>query len=112
MAYNVAQNSMDHIFLMSFYGAFDLKNLGHRTALNAPAWKPDTAYTTVNGVNALLAQGVKPGKIVVGTAMYGRGWTGVNGYQNNIPFTGTATGPVKGTWRTASWTTAKSPASS
>lgn len=100
VAYNVAQNSMDHIFLMSydFYGAFDLKNLGHQTALNAPAWKPDTAYTTVNGVNALLAQGVKPGKIVVGTAMYGRGWTGVNGYQNNIPFTGTATGPVKGTW--------------
>ncbi|MGP2730167.1 glycosyl hydrolase family 18 protein, partial [Serratia marcescens] len=48
--------------------------------------------------NALLTQGVKPGKIVVGTAMYGRGWTGVNGYQNNIPFTGTATGPVKGTW--------------
>ncbi|MFN1148400.1 glycosyl hydrolase family 18 protein [Serratia liquefaciens] len=98
--YNTAQNSMDHIFLMSydFYGAFDLKNLGHQTALKAPAWKPDTAYTTVNGVNALLTQGVKPGKIVVGTAMYGRGWTGVNGYQNNIPFTGTATGPVKGTW--------------
>jgi chitinase len=98
--YNTAQNSMDHIFLMSydFYGAFDLKNLGHQTALKAPSWKPDTAYTTVNGVNALLTQGVKPGKIVVGTAMYGRGWTGVNGYQNNIPFTGTATGPVKGTW--------------
>ncbi|WP_337265024.1 MULTISPECIES: glycosyl hydrolase family 18 protein [unclassified Serratia (in: enterobacteria)] len=98
--YNTAQNVMDHIFLMSydFYGAFDLKNLGHQTALNAPAWKPDTAYTTVNGVNALLAQGVKPGKIVVGAAMYGRGWTGVNGYQNNNPFSGTASGPVKGTW--------------
>ncbi|TQI78181.1 chitinase (glycosyl hydrolase family 18) [Serratia fonticola] len=98
--YNTAQNVMDHIFLMSydFYGAFDLKNLGHQTALNAPAWKPDTAYTTRNGVNALLAQGVKPGKIVVGAAMYGRGWTGVNGYQNNNPFSGTATGPVKGTW--------------
>lgn len=39
VAYNVAQNSMDHIFLMSydFYGAFDLKNTGHQTALNAPA---------------------------------------------------------------------------
>ncbi len=98
--YYTAQNVMDHIFLMSydFYGAFDLKNLGHQTALNAPAWKPDTAYTTSNGVNALLAQGVKPGKIVVGAAMYGRGWTGVNGYQNNNPFSGTATGPVKGTW--------------
>ena len=27
----------------------------------------------------LLDQGVTPGKIVVGAAMYGRGWTGVNG---------------------------------
>jgi chitinase len=98
--YNTAQNSMDHIFLMSydFYGAFSLTSLGHQTALYAPTWKPDTAYTTNNGVQALLAQGVKPGKIVVGAAMYGRGWTGVNGYQNNNPFTGTATGPVKGTW--------------
>lgn len=30
--------------------------------------------------------------------MYGRGWTGVHGYTGDNPFTGTATGPIKGTW--------------
>lgn len=30
--------------------------------------------------------------------MYGRGWTGVHGYTGNNPFTGTATGMVRGTW--------------
>nr|WP_282557555.1 glycosyl hydrolase family 18 protein [Providencia burhodogranariea] len=98
--YDIAQNSLDHIFLMNydFYGAFDLNNLGHQAGLHAPSWKLDTAYTAANGVNALLDQGVKPSKIVMGVAMYGRGWTGVNGYDNKIPFTGKATGPVKGTW--------------
>lgn len=94
--YNAAQRYLDHIFLMSydFYGAFDLKNLGHQTALDAPAHKPDTRYTTRNGVNALLEQGVEPGKIVVGAAMYGRGWSGVQNFQGNNPFTGTARGPL------------------
>lgn len=98
--YQAAQQYMDHIFLMSydFYGAFSLTTLGHQTALYGSASKPDTDYTTDHGVQALLAQGVTPGKIVVGAAMYGRGWTGVHGYQNNDPFTGTATGPTKGTW--------------
>lgn len=98
--YTTAQQYLDHIFLMSydFYGGWSNTELGHQAALNAPAYKPDTNYTTVNGVQALLDQGVQPGKIVVGTAMYGRGWTGVHGYSNNNPFTGTATGMVKGTW--------------
>ncbi|MDW3566262.1 glycosyl hydrolase family 18 protein [Enterobacter asburiae] len=98
--YTAAQQYMDHIFLMSydFYGGWSNTDLGHQAALRAPANKPDTNYTTENGVNALLAQGVQPGKIVVGTAMYGRGWTGVHGYSNNNPFTGTATGMAKGTW--------------
>ncbi|MCS2151926.1 glycosyl hydrolase family 18 protein [Scandinavium goeteborgense] len=98
--YRAAQQYMDHIFLMSydFYGAFSNTSLAHQTALYGSALEPDTDYTTDHGLKALLAQGVTPGKIVIGTAMYGRGWTGVQGYQNNDPFTGTATGPVKGTW--------------
>ncbi|MBU9323021.1 glycosyl hydrolase family 18 protein [Burkholderia gladioli] len=98
--YREASKYMDYIFDMSydFYGAWSMSDLGHQTALNAPAWRPDTAYTTANSVKALLAQGVKPGKIVVGAAMYGRGWTGVSGYQGDNPFTGTARGPVKGDW--------------
>lgn len=98
--YTTAQQYLDHIFLMSydFYGAWSMTDLGHQAALHAPAWRPDTNYTTENGVNALLEQGVQPGKIVVGAGMYGRGWTGVHGYTGDNPFTGTATGAVKGTW--------------
>ncbi|MGB6189401.1 MAG: glycosyl hydrolase family 18 protein [Aeromonas molluscorum] len=98
--YQAAQQYMDHIFLMSydFNGAWTNTELGHQTNLFEASWDANTKYTTDKGVRALLGQGVTPGKIVVGAAMYGRGWTGVNGYQAGNPFTGTATGPVKGTW--------------
>ncbi|WP_330148256.1 glycosyl hydrolase family 18 protein [Shewanella oncorhynchi] len=98
--YQAAQQYMDYIFLMSydFNGGWTNTELGHQTNLYEASWDPNTRYTTANGVNALLGQGVTPGKIVVGAAMYGRGWTGVNGYSGNNPFTGTATGKVKGTW--------------
>lgn len=99
--YKAAQQYMDHIFLMSydFKGAWSNDTLGHQAALHAPAWNPKETYTTDFGVKFLLAQGVSPKKIVVGVAMYGRGWTGVNGYKDGNPFTGVATGPVKGTWQ-------------
>nr|WP_107311062.1 glycosyl hydrolase family 18 protein [Burkholderia metallica] len=98
--YKEATKYMDYLFDMTydFYGAFNLKELGHQTALYAPAWKPDTRYTTDNSIKALLEQGVDPKKLVVGAAMYGRGWTGVSGYKDDIPFTGTAKGPVAGGW--------------
>lgn len=68
--YTTAQQYLDHIFLMSydFYGGWSNTDLGHRAALHGAEWKPDTNYTTENGVNALLEQGVQPGKIVVGRA--------------------------------------------
>lgn len=99
--YSKAQNYMDHIFLMSydFKGAWSNNSLGHQTPLYAPAWSPKETYTSDFGVKYLLAQGVNPKKIVVGVAMYGRGWTGVHDYEDNNPFTGNATGPVKGTWQ-------------
>lgn len=94
------QQYMDYFFVMTydFYGAFSLDTLGHQTALYAPAWRPDTDYTTHNGVQGMLAKGVDPGKLVVGAAMYGRGWTGVNGWTGSDHMTGTATGAVAGTW--------------
>lgn len=100
MDYSTAQQYIDHIFLMSydFYGAWSNTELGHQTALFGASWKPDTNYTTDNAVKAMLEQGVQPGKIVVGAGMYGRGWTGVHGYTGDNPFTGTATGPIPGTW--------------
>ncbi|QWL57058.1 glycoside hydrolase [Aeromonas jandaei] len=98
--YRAAQQYMSHIFMMTYdyNGAWSNTELGHQTNLYAASWDPNTKYTTDKAVNLMLAQGVDPGKLVVGAAMYGRGWTGVNGYQGNNPFTGKATGKVKGTW--------------
>nr|AAR90602.1 chitinase [Orgyia ericae nucleopolyhedrovirus] len=98
--YNQAQAYLDRIFLMSydFKGAWSNSELGHQTALYAPEWKPDERYTADNAVRALLEQKVRPEKIVLGVAMYGRGWSGVADYKNGNPFTGIATGPVRGTW--------------
>ncbi|XP_061725259.1 chitinase A-like [Cydia pomonella] len=100
--YKEAQQYMDHIFLMSydFKGAWSNDTLGHQTPLHAPAWRPKETYTTDFGTKMLLAQGVNPKKIVVGVAMYGRGWTGVHGYEDpKNPFLGNATGPCKGSWQ-------------
>lgn len=98
--YKQATQYMDYLFDMTYdyYGAWDMKELGHMTALHAPRNKPDTKFTTHHSVQALLAQGVDPKKIVVGVAKYGRGWTGVSGYRDDNPFTGTATGPHAGQW--------------
>ena len=98
--YPAIQHDVDHFFLLSydFFGAWRLTDLGHQAALYGASWAPDTRYTADNGVNALLHQGVEPGKIVLGVAMYGRGWTGVSGYADANPFTGAAAGPVLGTW--------------
>ncbi|WP_085538636.1 glycosyl hydrolase family 18 protein [Burkholderia pseudomallei] len=98
--YKEAAKYMDYIFDMTYdyYGAWSMTDLGHQTALYSPKWRPDTNYTTDNSIKALLAQGVEPKKLVVGAAAYGRGWTGVSGYTDGNPFTGTAKGPHKGQW--------------
>ena len=98
--YQAAQQYMDYIFLMSydFNGGWTNTELGHQTNLYEASWDPDTRYTTDKGMKSPVNSRCYPGKIVVGAAMYGRGWTGVNGYTGNNPFTGTATGKVKGTW--------------
>ncbi|HEY8569259.1 glycosyl hydrolase family 18 protein [Microbulbifer sp.] len=98
--YLAVQQYMDYFFVMTydFYGGWSNDVLGHQTALYAPAWRPDTDYTTHNGIQELLGLGVEPGKLVVGAAMYGRGWTGVSGWTGSDHMTGTATGKVAGTW--------------
>ncbi|WP_304523947.1 glycosyl hydrolase family 18 protein [Cupriavidus sp. UME77] len=98
--YKNATQYMNYLFDMTYdyYGAWSMEDLGHQTALFAPKSRPDIAYTTANSVKALLAQGVDPKKLVIGAAMYGRGWTGVSGYTDNDPFTGKAKGPHAGQW--------------
>ncbi|MBY6191880.1 chitinase [Microbulbifer agarilyticus] len=98
--YLAVQQYMDYFFVMTydFYGGWSNEVLGHQTALYAPTWRSDDAYNTHNGIQNLLGLGVDPGKLVVGAAMYGRGWTGVSGWNGNDHMTGTATGMVNGTW--------------
>jgi GH18 family chitinase len=98
--YERAQKYLDNIFVMNydFKGAWSNTDLGHQTPVHAPAWDPKEKYTTDFGIARLLKQGVDSNKLVVGVAMYGRGWSGVDNYTNNNPFSGTAVAPVKGTW--------------
>ncbi|CAA0102821.1 Chitinase A [BD1-7 clade bacterium] len=94
-----AQQYMDYLFPLTydFYGAWSNTLLGHQTALFASNFRPNEEAQTDSLVKTLLDQGVEPGKIAVGAAMYGRGWTGVSDTGGHL-MTGTASGPVKGTW--------------
>ncbi|SGZ01457.1 glycosyl hydrolase family 18 protein [Moritella viscosa] len=88
--YGAASQYMDNIFMMSydFYGAWG-PNTGHQTGIYCGAHistdkcngtgefagKPE--YTLDNATKLLLAQGVPAKKLVVGAAMYARGWQDV-----------------------------------
>ena len=112
--YSNAQQYMDYIFVMSydFYGAWD-NNLGHQAALDCgshisqeqcdgtDAAVEGPEYTTHNAATQLLEQGVSSNKLVLGAAMYGRGWKGVTRESMtdpNNPMTGTGNGAINGSW--------------
>ncbi|MCV2884165.1 glycosyl hydrolase family 18 protein [Aestuariibacter sp. AA17] len=122
--YAQAVQHMDYLFLMTydFYGAWS-NVTGHQTALycaqhfragqcdgsgideNGVPYK-GPAYTAHNGVNLLLAQNVPADKIVLGAAMYGRGWEGVfpdNATDPNNPMTAIGNGPLRGTTEQGVW---------
>ncbi|MFM2606700.1 glycosyl hydrolase family 18 protein [Vibrio chagasii] len=122
--YGDAIQYMDYIFAMTydFYGGWN-NVLGHQTALNCgnfmrpgqcdgsgidESGKPYTgpAYTTDNGIQLLLQQGVPANKLVVGTAMYGRGWEGVlpsTLSDPSDPMTGVGNGKLKGSTAQGVW---------
>ena len=118
-----ASQHMDYIFAMTydFYGGWN-NITGHQTAIfcgesmsadqcagtgfddkGKPRKYP--AYTVDNAAQALLQQGVNPGKIVIGTAMYGRGWQGVypRNTQDGNPMTAPASGKLQGTSSIGVW---------
>lgn len=122
--YADAVQYMDYIFAMTydFYGGWN--NVpGHQTALYCGTFmRPGQcdgsgvdgdgvpykgpAYTGDNGIKLILDQGVPANKLVLGTAMYGRGWEGVTPdtlSDPNDPMTGTATGKLKGSTQQGVW---------
>ncbi|TKF36050.1 glycosyl hydrolase family 18 protein [Enterovibrio norvegicus] len=110
---------MDYIFAMTYdyYGGWN-NVVGHQAALNCGSHmsadecagkglddegKPrkGPAYTTANGIDLLMAKGVPANKLVVGAAMYGRGWTGVTEASMSDPtnpMTGVGNGKIAGSW--------------
>lgn len=97
--YAEASQYMDYIFAMTydFYGTWD-NQPGHHAGLYQSDSGALAKFNGHDGISSLMAAGVPANKLVMGVAMYGRGWKGINGYQNDNPFTGTANGKVKGTW--------------
>ncbi|MUK63298.1 chitinase [Aliivibrio fischeri] len=117
--YAAASQYMDYIFAMTydFYGGWN-NVVGHQTALNCGSHmsqgecdgtglddkgepRKGPAYTITNAIDLLLAQGVDAKKLVVGAAMYARGWTGVTRESMTDPtnpMTGVGNGKVAGSW--------------
>ncbi|KJY84504.1 chitinase [Vibrio galatheae] len=122
--YADAVQYMDYIFAMTydFYGGWN-NVVGHQTALycgsfmrpgecdgtgvdeNGEAYK-GPAYTLDNAIKLLLAQGVPASKLVLGAAMYGRGWEGVmpeSLSDPSDPMTGVGNGKLKGSTAQGVW---------
>ena len=97
--YVQASEAVDYFFAMTydFYGAWN-GTVGHQTALYPTADSKIEGYSADEGVRGMIDAGVPAGKIVLGTAMYGRGWTGVTDMTGGNPLTGTGHGAAKGTW--------------
>ncbi|MFT5755823.1 MAG: chitinase [Alteromonadaceae bacterium] len=121
--YGQAIQYMDYIFAMSydFFGGWN-NVTGHQTGIycgehlttgecdgtgldDAGEPRKGPAYTTDNGIRKLLAQGVPASQLVVGTAMYGRGWEGVKeaNTQGGNPMTTKGTGKLTGTSANGVW---------
>jgi chitinase len=122
--YAAAAQFMDYIFAMTydFFGGWN-NVTGHQTGLNCGSHisvdecngtglddngepRKGPAYSITNAVDLLLAQGVAAKKIVVGTAMYGRGWEGVMPENTTIldnPMTAMGTGKLTGSTAQGIW---------
>ena len=98
--YSEAHNYLDYIFAMTYdyYGAWD-NTVGHHAALNDYSESVREGFYAKSGVSKLMSLGVPSNKIVVGAAMYGRGWSGVQvPYDDGSILDGIGSGPCNGTW--------------
>lgn len=98
--YGVAGQKLDLVFAMSYdyYGGWN-GQLGHQAGLYPVVNEPIAGFSGSATVANLRAAGVPANRIVLGVAMYGRGWQGVTGVQGGNPFTGSGGGGANpGTW--------------
>lgn len=98
--YAVAAEKLDLVFAMSYdyYGGWD-NVLGHQAGLHAAPGVTTPGWNGSATIANLRAAGVPAAKLVLGVAMYGRGWQGVTGAQGGNPFSGTGAGAASpGTW--------------
>ena len=89
--YVSASAHVDYFFAMSydFYGAWN-NEVGHHSALHPTENDSNAGFNLSDGVDNLINAGVPASKIVVGAAMYGRGWKGVVDGEGN--------GAMEGSW--------------
>lgn len=121
--YAQAVQHMDYIFAMTydFFGGWN-NVTGHQTALYCGQHmsqgecdgtgvddqgnpRKGPAYTADNGMQKLLGQGVPANKVVLGVAMYGRGWEGVtpDKVTGDNPMTAVASGKLTGSTAQGVW---------
>ncbi|NRB39190.1 MAG: chitinase [Pseudomonadales bacterium] len=97
--YNRAEQYMDYIFAMTYdyYGSWSAE-VGHQTPLYDYPENTHAGYYSADAMTMLLDAGVPPKKIVMGVAMYGRGWDNVTVPADGNILNGTGTGAAAGTW--------------
>lgn len=98
--YRVAGQQLDLVFAMSYdyYGGFS-STLGHHAGLHRAASGGAAGWHASATASNLVDAGVPASKVVMGVAMYGRGWQGVSGVQGGDPFSGSGGGAASpGTW--------------
>ncbi|MBQ4864246.1 chitinase [Pseudoalteromonas sp. MMG013] len=122
--YQQAAQYMDYIFAMTydFHGGWN-NVTGHQTGIYCGSHlsanecngtgvdengepRKGPAYTLDNAVKLLLEQGVPSEKLVIGAAMYGRGWEGVKPENATIagnPMTAPANGKLRGSTSQGVW---------
>ncbi len=95
--YGGASKYVDFYMLMTydFFGAWESTGpTAPHSALYDYEGMPLQGFSTQNGIEVLLGQGVPPHKVLMGIGFYGRGWTGVT---QSAPG-GRATGPAQATY--------------
>ncbi|MFS1524207.1 glycosyl hydrolase family 18 protein [Microbulbifer sp. 2304DJ12-6] len=102
--YSQASPYMDYIFAMSYdyYGAWS-EDLGHHAGLYPTGNAIHPGFSGDETVTNLLTAGVPANKLVLGVAMYGRGWKGVSNMTSQDPFSGKGNGPISLTMSNGHW---------